>query len=300
MRDLKWQNLYCSESATLYANWDSGFFSNCSTALWALTDLAGEGITPNRVCMDKGWSFYRDSENKKDTDLYPHLFSRKEIPEIQLKTLIPRIDHHRRYSILDLKPYLPFVDRWFTPSQEVDLIRTELLQKYRIDPRKMIAVIYRGTDKHKEVETAPVEKYIKLASKLLRKHRDHRILIQTDQSQVRDLFMSNFGSHCFYFPEIPVSESVHPVHQMSEEAMGMHKTKFAKTLLAITYLISRCNIIVNHTGNMALWIILYRGNTTSSYQFDENGECSDPRGRNVTTNPLRMIKRICQDWSESG
>jgi len=32
-------NSYSVESKVLNANWNKGFFSNCCTALWALTDL---------------------------------------------------------------------------------------------------------------------------------------------------------------------------------------------------------------------------------------------------------------------
>jgi hypothetical protein len=49
MLDLLWDNYYDTERQILHANCDAGFFSNYSTALWALADLAAEGIVPERV-----------------------------------------------------------------------------------------------------------------------------------------------------------------------------------------------------------------------------------------------------------
>jgi hypothetical protein len=42
-------------------------------------------------------------------------------------------------------------------------------------------------------------------------------------------------------------------------------------VVAVWNLLSRAAFIVNHTGNMALWICLWRGHTRGVIQFDDEG-----------------------------
>lgn len=291
MRDLNWNNFYDPLSGTLHANWVSGFFSNCSTALWAVTDLASDGIAPKRIVMDKGWDFFCDRKTHPDLDLYPILFDVRASVGPVSSSAILRINQHRRYALSKIELLLPFLEHWFSPSKDVQEITRKFITKYRIDCKKIISVVYRGTDKHTEVQVSDAQSYLDLTRFLLEKYSDHRIVIQTDQLQVRDLFLQEFGEGCFAFDEMPVNSGNSAVHSMSEHELGMSKLDFAKTFLAVSTLLSKSHILVNHTGNTALWLALYRGHTQNMFQFDELGNISNPDGSNFSKNPLIVAYR---------
>lgn len=245
--------------------------------------------------MTSGWEFFCDRLKQPNLDLYPILF---EVPHFSgplSLELLTRVDPHRRYALSGLEKLSPFIQHWFTPSSEVQILSKLFESKYHLVSNKTIAVVYRGTDKHTEVQLSSVHNYIKLTRQLLAKYSDHRVLIQTDQLQVRDLFLSEFGERCFSFQEMPVSAGNSAVHSLSEVELGMSKLEFSKTFLAVSLLLSKCHLLVNHTGNTGLWLCLYRGSTKNMYQFDENAHCSDPRGRDFTRNPLKKMLRSTKD-----
>jgi len=296
MRDLQWNNFYDPLTGTLHANWGCGFFSNCCTALWAITDLASEGIAPKLVVMDNGWDFFCDRKKMPDFDLYPILFDIRASAGPVSCYAIPRVNQHRRYALNKLELLVPFLEHWFTPSKEVQHISLRLKAKYKINLEQTIAVVYRGTDKYTEVQVSDVQSYLDLARHLLKKHSDHRLVIQTDQLQVRDLFLQKFGERCVAFNEMPVNSGAIAVHSMNEHELGMSKLDFAKTFLAVSTLLSKSHVLVNHTGNTGLWLSLYRGHTQNMFQFDEHGRCSDPQGRDFTTNQLKVAIRKARDF----
>jgi len=167
------------------------------------------------------------------------------------------------------------VQRYFTPSPHVQAIEAHLIQKYDIDLARTIAVIYRGTDKGIEVRLASPGAYLAQAQKLLRQHPGYRVLIQTDELAVRTMFTQALGPACFFIAEMPVSGGGAVVHDLDDQALSMDRSEFGCTLIAVTHLLSQCALIVNHTGNMALWICLYRGHSKGLVQFDEAGSLVD-------------------------
>lgn len=301
--DLKWGNLYDPETKTLHSNWIGGFYANCSMALLALIQLANRGIVPEKILMDREWDCACNRQEHGNIDLYPFFFKEDAREDIPLRADLPPIDAHGRYGWLRNEFYTPFLRRWFKPSEESFRIRDKIVLDHKIELQKTIAVVYRGTDKHTEVSLARPEEYIWMARKLLKKNPGHRILIQTDQTQVREKFLSFFGADCFFLPELPSTMSGTPIHSLPQAEMGMDKLKYSLVLQGIMLILSRCDIIVNHTGNMGLWIVLYRGSNLSTFQFDRNGLCMDSLGREVhprsTVELFRKIRDSLFHYSRS-
>jgi hypothetical protein len=150
-------------------------------------------------------------------------------------------------------------------------MQSALIAKYKFDPAKIIAVVYRGTDKYQEVKLASPQLYLNKAKALLQENPDFKVLIQTDQKQVRDLFLDRLGNQCLSFEEMSVTEGKVGLHLLDEDCLCLNKFEFGKTILAVTHLIAKCKFIVNHTGNMALWICLFRGSASNMFQFDRKG-----------------------------
>jgi hypothetical protein len=204
---------------------------------------------------------------------------------------LPPIHHHGRYAWLGLERWTPFIRRWFLPSPPVLELHRSLAAKYHFTGRGTIGFFYRGTDKFTEVTVSPVDHYMETARVLAARHPRHRILIQTDQAQMQDRFMEEFGDRCFFVEEIPVTRGTNGLHLLPAEELGMDRIHFGMLGMVVTRLLSECDVLVNCTGNMSLWAALYRGNVKQMYQFDEHGDFVDPEGNAFTTNPWRLLAR---------
>lgn len=189
---------------------------------------------------------------------------------IRTGKFIIRHDHHGVYRNYDFDSYNSFIQRYFNLNESILEIQSRLIRKYGINLEKTVAVCYRGTDKFVEVKLSDPRNYVACAENLLRQIPGARILIQTDQKQVRDLFTGYFGDNCFYLEEMPVNEGNVAVHNILKQ-LQISAFDFGKMVLATTYLLSRCRVVVNHTGNVAAWICLFRGNAESIVQFDKEG-----------------------------
>jgi hypothetical protein len=263
--------------------------------LLALIQLANRGIVPDRVVMDQEWDCVCKRKEVGNIDLYPLLFQENRLENIPERGGVALFDSHGRYGWLKNEGYLPFLRRWFRPADEAFKIHERILRDNKVELSKTIAVVYRGTDKNREVVLADPEEYIKNSHKLLKKNPNCRILIQTDQTQVRDRFLAYFGDDCFFLPEIPSTSSATPIHSLPLTELGIDKLKYTLILQAVMLILSQCHILVNHTGNMALWIILYRGTTQNTFQFDRNGICVNACGRELLPHSLAEALRKARD-----
>jgi hypothetical protein len=98
-----------------------------------------------------------------------------------------------------------------------------------------------------------------------------RVLVQTDQSQAKELFLTEIPDS-FAFEEMPTTPSSTVLHSLNADTLKMSKLDFGRHLVASTLMLSRCKVIINHCGNMALWIALFRGNANGMIQFDRYGQ----------------------------
>jgi len=283
MRDLEWQNFYDYNTQTLHANWNEGFFSNATTALWAITDLAFEGTAPKQICCTRGWDKYCHRSVDGNLDLYPIFFQ----PDVRiiddLWLHVPRFVHGR-YVSAKTERWHPFIKRWFNPSKRVMEKVEEYIKAYHFDSQKTIGVFYRGTDKKFEIPISNFNNYERVIKFLVKKNPESRIFIQTDQEQFRDYVKGVFGDRCFFIEEMPVAKGNTGLHFLKDDELQIDRVEYGIRVLAATYLMSQCKALINCTGNMALWMTFYRGHTNEMYQFDENAVCSDPLGRNFSDN----------------
>jgi len=275
--NLDYDHSYSVESKVLDACWNAGFFSNCTTALWALTDLKRLGHFPAKIRIESGWDSFRDDIDR--VDLHPIYFNIKKACSFsRMHFALERINHHAEYREIFLSRYLEYTDCFFAPSKKIEQIINSFIKKYAINTKKTIAVCYRGTDKGKEVDIASPELYVSVVKKILKKrrYRDHRVFIQTDQEQVRDMFIEHFGDNCFFIDELPVTAASKVIHSFSSEQLGMSKQFLGQAILAAVNIAARCNVVVNHTGNLALWIYIYRRTCKNMYQFNSFGNLIPP------------------------
>jgi hypothetical protein len=220
-------------------------------------------------------------KDNPDIDLYPLLFS-PEPPSEEAQTLPPvPFRHHGVYASYDLPNMKKYARLYFTPAQPIQTFQRELTQKYQIDVDKVIALVFRGTDKSTEVHPTPIERYIDVALAALRAKPDLQVVIQTDQQQAREAVLAAIPQAMF-FEELPATSGVKVIHNLAlEDEFKIGRLEFACRMLAVTHLLASVKYIVTHTGNVSLWLACYRGSSEGFYQFDRDKILRGPDGEAI-------------------
>lgn len=258
----------------------AGFFSICSTLLDSILDLHRCGIVAEQVDCSSSFVDFRGAGD--DVDLYQRLF--RADPTAQLHAdQVPRFrpvgHHHLHYRDLDFPAVAPYLRRYFQPSDATEAMHDALLARRGLDPTRLIGLCWRGTDKHREVPPTDVSAYIALADRLLATDPTLRVLVQTDQVQARDAVVAHFGERCVFFEEMPVTDGAVVMHRLDLERLyGMPREDFARTLLASVLAVASCRHLITHTGNVGLWLALFRGSAENLYQFDRRRMLVPPEG----------------------
>lgn len=244
---------------------DAGFFSICSTTLG---DLGSLEDPVSRIFANKVFRQYRALPRLNSWSLFFRQPSRTtgDITSAPyVSTFVKQNLHHGEYYSLDLASFAPFVDRYFTPSKSVERKKRRFLRTYRIDPRDLIAVNIRGTDKWKEIPPASVERYLQLAERALSDSPTSRILLVTDQHQFLAPFVARFEDRLIVIRELPTTSLLdRPLHH----ALRFSARKdFGVNFLAAVLIVASARVVITHTGNTAFWTTLFRGNTIGLVQL---------------------------------
>ena len=258
-------NKYCSlEGDVLFIKHNSGFFSNCSIALYGIVQYANHHKKlPQKVDFSHTFQNFRSAQTDNP---YEHFFLVKDEPES--KVVHDEIIAFNALSIFDYRqePFeqiVPFVQRYFSPSRAVMKKVDMLMEKWRVKPEKTIAVCYRGTDKFRDTGLATFEDFITKAIVFQQKYPDYHILIQTDQAQFWHAATTKL-KNVYRFSETPFTSTNTVMHEIIDQA---DKIEWTQWFLAATIVVSRCAFVVNHSGNVARWICLYRQNTNNMTQY---------------------------------
>jgi hypothetical protein len=241
-----------------------GLFGHCTITLWALTS-----IYPSDRFVRVNWATqgtWRDSDQAGE-NLFDLYFDQNTKADPHQLSYLPPLDYHGAFSSLPFDKLSPYVRNYFLPSNVVRQRQEELVHKYNIDYEKTVAVWYRGSDKF--LELSPISpRYLFLeAQRLIANDPDLRVLVQTDQEQVRDLCIESLRERAFYFDELPVTSSLTGVHHIPAESRGISNFQFGITLLAVANIIARCRYVVASTGGLGIWACLYRGTAKNTVQF---------------------------------
>ena len=248
--------------------WNSGFYSNQSQVFLSLLILLSHGIIPETICYALGFRRLKKDPNR---DVYHDFYRIDPNVEVQLlKTVTLPDENRKQFDLYDFEYYNPIVKRFFTPSDVILERKNILMDKYEIDPDKTISVLYRGTDKSTELVLAHPQDYLIVTQRLLQKNPDFKVLLQTDQTQVIQMFVEALGDKVVFFEETPSTTGRDSMISAMERDNG-DMTDWMQWFDAALRVVASCSSVVSHTGNCGLWMNLYRGSTTNVFQFDELG-----------------------------
>ena len=241
-----------------------GFFSNCNEILRSTINTCLYHNFLFELEIPNGWSLYKDEQNES---IYTKFFKPNEIIfEIEKDTFLVegQGDQYSNYKLINYKFVTPFVKKYFSLSDEVLSIVKELEDKYNINYENTIAVLYRGNNKITETELPSYEVIDNKLNEIKLKFPNHKIIIQSDEQEFCDFMLKHENS--FVFDEslkINCSPSAH-ITQIIPQGF---RVKNAQIFLAIMSIISKCKVVVLNSGNVGMWVCLFRGNAKNIYQY---------------------------------
>lgn len=246
---------------------EAGIFSLCTTSL---VDLASSDTNVRRIVARRAffryqtWPFVNTWKSLFKDPLTDYVVDGSEY----VRTVVDAELHHADYRMLDFQTLVPWVEKYFSPSERVLSRKAELMRKYDLETTRLIAVNIRGTDKWKEVRPTPLDYYERICDTLLETSPLSKILVVSDQSDYVERFKERFGSRVIVFEELPTTSGTHyPVHRTVSRS---ERTSFGVDYFATVLILASAKFLVTHTGGGAFWTALYRRHTSSFFQLRQD------------------------------
>lgn len=257
---------------TLIVTHMAGFFSCCSVKLHAIVEFANShGSLPENIDGTGLFTLYKMPE-QMNQDITHVFFRNPSVIPTPLAKINYRYDHQFiAYSQLDYHSVMPIINNYFEPSTQIISILRQFETKYGIDAANCIAIYYRGTDKTSETKLDSFDRYYeKLTNILNTDNNDNcKILLQSDSTQFFDYMKCKLqGSR--HFANLVIIEEIVPTKSTTVgthlERTGQTNHSEIKHLIAVVMLISKCKHVICSSGNVSMWIMLYRGNSVNVHQ----------------------------------
>lgn len=243
-----------------------GFFSCCTIRLQSIIHYFNNNkILPEVVDSSQQFTKFKDDHSK---DITNELFKLKD-NEIIYEDKITfsndnREDQFSDYSQINYNEVNLFVEKYFSLSDDVLNIKNNLINKYNINFNNILAVCYRGNDKSRETHIPSYDEMLKKIKEIKSKYPDHRLLIQSDEIEFYDYITKNLQYEFINFEEIiKISKTDTTV----PDTLTNGKLEQAKTFLAVMSIMSECSYVILNSGNVGLWVCLFRGNINNVSQF---------------------------------
>jgi len=244
---------------TYFLTYNAGLLS-CSTV--TLSDITASGRKVTKIKSNFGMSLYKKWLLRNNWKSYFQTLLHTNSSQLEFtegKTY-PKDIHDwwgKDYSAIPFKDVLATVGLLFRLSPKVVKLSDGFVEKYGINLEETIGVHYRGTDKQTEIETPSLTEFISQARQFMQEMANPRILLLTDEPDVVVGFEAAFPNAVITINELATpggSLGAHTRDSKEPEVQG-------QIFLAILSLVSKCKKVVTHTGNGALWEVLFRGST---------------------------------------
>lgn len=260
-----------SDKQIVISDWDSGFFSNSSVALYRIIGFFNHyKRLPHGVDFSQSYKWYKDNP---DQDVYRELFRQDIDIDIQYKDQIGA--HHGRchsdFSKIEYDSLNPFIRKYFTPRKHVVDFAYNYLSEHSILPEKTVGIIYRGTDLENRAQKStgedPRKHFLDMMLKVFDRYPNYRFIIETEQQQMREE-AENLIPGCHALTILPsTGGNILPNRPTWKGGSADPNLDAGMRSLASVYLISLCKKLVLFTSNMGLWACQFRGHCNGMYQY---------------------------------
>lgn len=256
---------------TLIIKHTAGFFSCCSVKLHAIVEFANSHSSfPKHINGMDLFTLYKLPEHVNQDITHVFFEHPSEIPKPISNINYNHEHQYIDYSQLDYNNVIPVIKTFFEPSAQIIEIVRHFETKYGIDAANCIAVYYRGTDKISETKLDSFDRYYDKLTELLNSDNNNcKILLQSDSAQFFDYMKCKFRDSRHYANLVIINE----IAPTMSTTVGTHLERTGQTnhsdikhLLAAIVFISKCKHIICSSGNVSVWIMLYRGNSENVHQ----------------------------------
>ena len=241
---------------------NAGFFSCCNMKfLKTLNYFNTHKKLPESVDSSEQFNIYKPTG--LNGDITRHFFDKDTADDIiyshpiELSLGPVYIDQESNYKLLNLKETLPFINKYFIPTQDILDLKNKLKEQYKIDTANCIAVYYRGTDKAREIAPTDFSVFYDKIKTL----EGTQILVQTDSFSFLEYMKAQLP--VISFAENRVSKTNRGIHNENNRDTNYRDIKY---LFATFLLMSECKHLVMSSGNCSLWMTYYRGHVENIHQ----------------------------------
>jgi hypothetical protein len=250
---------------TYFLTYNAGLLS-CSTV--TLSDITASGRTIRKIRSNFGMSLYKKWLLRNNWRSYFQTPMQIQSSQLALADgeVYPNDIHDwwgKDYAAIPFKAVKETVDLFFSLSPKVVKISDGFVEKYGINLDETIGVHYRGTDKQTEIDTPSLTEFISQTRQFMQEMANPKILLLTDEPEVIVGFEGAFPKAVITINELAAPGGPIGAHILDSKEPEVQGQIF----LAILSLVSKCKKVVTHTGNGALWEVLFRGSTEGLKQI---------------------------------
>ena len=237
----------------------NGFFSTCSFILhYVVQYFNRHRKLPETIDTSNAFNWYRPGIMDSYFTVDPRKITYRG------PILYEHFHQYTDYMKLDYAGVKLFLQKYFTPSEEVKDLIEYFEAKYELDYQNICVLFYRGNDKATETALPNYTDYIKRARIILEERPQTRFLVQSDETEFIDTMVAELGDKVVWFKDEirHIPKALTTVDKVCDDAF-----KFSKLYLAITIVMSKCPYIICGSGNCSIWIALFRGSAKGMQQF---------------------------------
>ena len=156
------------------------------------------------------------------------------------------------YKKINFQTITPFINKYFSPSDNILKIVHELENKYELDYENLAVFYYRGTDKCIETNRCEYSEFIEKATQIKKDNPTLKFLIISDEIALIFLFKHTF-----------------PDTIRLEELLNHMNRSFihSQLMLANVLIMSKAKHVICTSGNVSLWVTLFRCHNTNIHQY---------------------------------
>ena len=248
--------------SVLYLTHDYGLFSCLVTMMWTLLDIQRLGLRAEKIDNSFSMNLYKQAPRSLT---WKGLFSCCPVYDVDTFCSVRPISWSRFDAHGEFKDVVnnqlghdwikAFLNTYLKPSDAVLHLASSWIEKYSISPDQTIAIYYRGTDKAKEVAPTPLEDYFAAIDSLLFEIPSAKLLIQTDEFDMRQAFVEKYPGRCTYIAELPVTRKLIGIHY--DPDLNPDRDRAAIELYAMCLALSTSKVLVTCTSNVGFFIALH-------------------------------------------
>ncbi len=244
---------------------NQGFFSCCSIRLNGIVEYANKF---NKYCSiintEDSYGWYKKEKGDVTYDYFQH-YGEKGFLEYTNYIDFNESQQYSNYNFLNYKEINPIIEKYFSPSEEIKNIISDIELKYSLDYNNICVLFYRGTDKSTETELSGYSGYLEYALKIYSQNNKVKFLVQSDDTNFINYITKNLNEEqiIIFRDEIRHTDKKNTVDHLD----WINNNKFSKYFLAITIIMSKSKYVICGSGNCSLWIMLFRGNSENVSQF---------------------------------